>query len=151
MTNDEIDAMYRSLGLRTESLRLARERATTPGELAVLDEVEAQIREDARRYAAAVRKEHSMATTTRMKMGHLFAPAPVQGDYGPGGVNGVIRPPGTISWPEHLEAWKGYDKRYPGGHQDAARIAERGGFAYAELVLYFGREPSTWKPRERGG
>lgn len=55
MTDDEIDAMYRSLGFRTESLRLARERATTPGELAILDEVEAQIRVDAQRYKAAVR------------------------------------------------------------------------------------------------
>lgn len=59
MTDDELAQRGRALGLRTESLRLARERATTPGELAILDEVEAQIRVDALRYKAAVRERES--------------------------------------------------------------------------------------------
>lgn len=66
--------------------------------------------------------------------------APVQGDGKP-----WSRPPGTISWEEHLEAWEVYDRRFHG--QTAARIAERGGFGFAELVGLLGRKPTTWRPR----
>lgn len=55
------------------------------------------------------------------------------------------KPPGTVSWAEHLEAWGAYAKRY-GDSQSAERMAERHGFSYCELVTFLGREPSTWKP-----
>ena len=56
------------------------------------------------------------------------------------------KPPGTISWEEHYEAWCIYDSVFHGG-QSAERIAERGGFGYLELVRYLGHEPKTWEPR----
>jgi hypothetical protein len=52
---------------------------------------------------------------------------------------------GTVAWSEHHEAWGGYARRY-GNYQSAERIAERGGFGYAELTDLLGREPSTWRP-----
>ena len=55
------------------------------------------------------------------------------------------KPPGTISWVEHLEAWEEYARRY-GNRQSAHRIAERCGFCYGELVDFLGREPITWEP-----
>lgn len=54
------------------------------------------------------------------------------------------RQPGTVAWEEHLAAWHGYHRKYPG--QSAERIAERGGFGYEELVKYLGHEPTTWEP-----
>ena len=70
--------------------------------------------------------------------------APVQGDYWlPRGTKG--REPGTIAWTEHLEAFVPYAKRYGDG-QSAERIAVRGGFGWSELLLYLGREPTTWQP-----
>jgi hypothetical protein len=73
---------------------------------------------------------------------------PVQGDG-----NYSLRPddprragahyPGTVTWEERCEAWVGYAKRYSG--QDAERIAERGGFGYAEMTEYMGHEPVTWR------
>lgn len=59
----------------------------------------------------------------------------------------LTRPPGTISWPEHLEAWEAYALRY-GATQSPDRIADRGGFAIEELRSLLGREPTTWMPRE---
>lgn len=56
------------------------------------------------------------------------------------------KPPGTIAWAEHEEAWREYSRRY-GRSQSAERITERGGFDYAELVEFLGREPTTWQPR----
>jgi hypothetical protein len=56
------------------------------------------------------------------------------------------KPPGTIAWSEHVEAWEGYARRYGTG-QSAERIAERCGFCFGELVEFLGREPSTWEPR----
>ena len=56
-------------------------------------------------------------------------------------------PAGTISWDEHMEAWKAYDAKLRGG-QSAERIAERHGFGYAELVELLGREPTTWETRK---
>ena len=53
------------------------------------------------------------------------------------------KPAGTISWGEHYEAWKAYNKKYPG--QSAECIAKRGGFGYDELVRFLGREPTTWE------
>lgn len=47
---------------------------------------------------------------------------------------------GTVSWAEHVEAWEAYAKRY-GRDQSAERLAERGGFGYAEIVKHLGREP----------
>ena len=55
------------------------------------------------------------------------------------------KPPGTVSWAEHVEAWEAYAKRH-GDQQGAERIAERAGFSYCELVTLLGREPTTWKP-----
>lgn len=55
-----------------------------------------------------------------------------------------VRGPGSIEWEEHLLAWSGYNARYPG--QSAERIAERGGFDYAELLEFLGGEPRTWRP-----
>lgn len=52
-------------------------------------------------------------------------------------------PPGTISWTEHLEAYKAYSDKY-GTQQTAKRINERGGFGYDELTALLGREPKTW-------
>jgi len=54
------------------------------------------------------------------------------------------RPPGTVGWAEHEEAWRAYAGRY-GRQQSAERIAERGGFSRGELVTFLGREPSTFK------
>lgn len=68
--------------------------------------------------------------------------APVQGDYKRGG-----RPPGTVLWGEHVEAWNEYAKRH-GTQQSAQRIAERGGFGYDELTELLGHPPCTWKRRE---
>jgi hypothetical protein len=57
--------------------------------------------------------------------------------------DGRYKPPGTVSWTEHEEAWRAYAKRY--GHQQSAeRIAERGGFSRGELVTFLGREPATF-------
>jgi hypothetical protein len=69
--------------------------------------------------------------------------APVQGEYK--GVGKSI-PAGTISWEEHVAAWEVYDKKWHNG-QSAERIAQRGGFAYSELVELLGRSPETWERR----
>ena len=69
--------------------------------------------------------------------------APVQAD--PYHLPDPRRGPGTITWEEHLRAWNGYAARYP--QQSAERVAERGGFSYGELVMFLGREPATWEPR----
>jgi hypothetical protein len=53
--------------------------------------------------------------------------------------------PGTIAWSEHEEAWRKYAVRY-GSDQSSARLAERGGFSWWELVDYLGHEPTTWEP-----
>lgn len=68
--------------------------------------------------------------------------APVQGDvYGVKGGRGA----GSIAWSEHLLAYTGYAREF-GRSQTADRLADRGGFSYAELVRYLGREPTTWQP-----
>lgn len=75
--------------------------------------------------------------------------APVQGDFRghPSDRTGAPgEDPGTISWAEHLEAYEPYAKRY-GRDQSPERIAERGGFGYAELVDQLGHAPRTWRPR----
>lgn len=56
-------------------------------------------------------------------------------------------PAGTISWSEHVEAHAAYEKRYGRGAQTAERIAQRGGFGYAEFVDLVGRAPATWRAR----
>lgn len=53
------------------------------------------------------------------------------------------KPPGTITWAEHEEAWRAYAKRNPA--QSATRIAQRGGFGYAELERLLGHPPKTWQ------
>ncbi len=53
---------------------------------------------------------------------------------------------GWISWAEHVEAWEVYAKRY-GREQTAERLAERGGFSYAELCQYLEHAPTTWEIR----
>lgn len=57
------------------------------------------------------------------------------------------KPAGTVAWAEHEEAWRGYAERWPGSarHQDAGRIAERGGFGYREMTTLLGHEPTTWR------
>ena len=69
--------------------------------------------------------------------------APVQGEHHRG-ANWRFKP-GTISWSEHVEAHTEYVKRY-GNDQSAERIAERCGFSYGELVMFLGREPTTYVP-----
>lgn len=61
---------------------------------------------------------------------------------------------GTISWEEHLEAWRAYDRVLGNGHPEIARtvrtpeeIEEEGGFSRDQLVHWLGREPQTWMPR----
>lgn len=66
--------------------------------------------------------------------------APVQASSTSGW--GKSTPPGTISWEEHLEAYKNYHY-----DQSASQIAERGGFGYAEITKLLGHEPTTWEPR----
>jgi len=65
--------------------------------------------------------------------------APVQGEF-------RVKPPGTIAWWEHVQAWEAYAQKW-GNDQSAARIAERHGFGYRELVKLLGHEPTTWRPR----
>lgn len=66
------------------------------------------------------------------------AATPVQGNLPRRGV-------GTIAWDEHVLAWSAYAVRH-GRNQSADRIAERGGFGYAELTSLLGYEPKTWAP-----
>ena len=95
----------------------AEEKLAVPGEIETGDE---------KRYEAPERR------------------APVQeGDVGHGRDR---KPPGTITWAEHLEVFEVYAKRY-GRDQSAERIAERGGFGYDEIILFMGSPPKTWKPR----
>ena len=53
--------------------------------------------------------------------------------------------PGTIDWAEHELAWSNYARQY-GRDQTAQRMADRGGFCYAELTDYLGYPPKTWAP-----
>ena len=71
--------------------------------------------------------------------------APVQGETHDAQGRYAPRPAGTIAWPEHLEAYEAYARRY-GRSQSAERIAERAGFGFYELVDLLGREPTTWEP-----
>lgn len=75
------------------------------------------------------------------------APVQAQGSYylrpGDSRLAGT-RPPGSISWEEHEEAWRDYATRFGSG-QSAERIAERGGFGFCELTDHLGREPKTWR------
>jgi len=75
--------------------------------------------------------------------------APVQGDTGwiTPRRHPNARPPGTIAWDEHLAVWEAYAKRY-GRSQSAERIAERGGFGFAEIVMLMGKPPETWRRHE---
>lgn len=61
--------------------------------------------------------------------------APVQG--------GRERKDGTIAWSEHEAVWELYRAQY-GDDQTAERIAERGGFGYAEIIRLTGAEPKTF-------
>lgn len=56
------------------------------------------------------------------------------------------KPPGTVTWEEHLKAYEGYAARY-GTSQSAERLAERGGFGYWEITDMLGHEPETWSVR----
>jgi hypothetical protein len=51
---------------------------------------------------------------------------------------------GTISWEEYEEAYRDYARRF-GTSQSAERLAQRGGFGYAELVDHLGHPPKTWE------
>lgn len=75
--------------------------------------------------------------------------APVQGDHNV--ATRRVERAGTIAWSEHLRAWEGYARRF-GRDQSAERIAERGGFSFAEVKEYLGgHEPTTWGPLEADG
>lgn len=64
MTNDDdLATRGRHLGMRAETLRRARERATTQGEHDTLDAVEEMLREDVRRHAEAVRAAEAREST----------------------------------------------------------------------------------------
>lgn len=90
---------------------------------------------------------HHVLALLKQLADHIEQPerrAPLQGDgYG----RLQTKPPGTISWAEHLEIYEAYAKR-DGRDQSAERIAERGGFGWSECVLLLGREPKTWEPRK---
>jgi len=79
--------------------------------------------------------------------------APVQQDHAWNGPQGgrVLRGPGTIAWAEHELAWSGYAVAYESSaqSQSAEQKAQRGGFSYGELIMFLGREPTTWVPRGR--
>jgi hypothetical protein len=68
--------------------------------------------------------------------------APVQGHWRP---RGQSRPGGTIAWSEHVLIREAYARRCGKG-QDAERIAQRGGFAYDDIIMFLGRAPETWEP-----
>ena len=53
--------------------------------------------------------------------------------------------PGTIDWSEHVAVWYAYAKVY-GHRQNAATIAERGGFSYGEIMMLMGAPPRSWAP-----
>lgn len=76
--------------------------------------------------------------------------APVQGDYRhrARGPHPLRVPPGMIDWDEHLTVFEAYARRC-GRDQSAARIAERGGFGYDEIVRLTGAAPKTWRPRHK--
>lgn len=54
------------------------------------------------------------------------------------------KPPGTVAWSEHIEAWDEYARRGH-GDQSALRVHERGGFGYHEITALLGHEPATWE------
>lgn len=53
------------------------------------------------------------------------------------------KPPGTVTWVEHLKAYEKYAALY-GTSQSAERLVERGGFGYWEITDLLGHEPETW-------
>lgn len=55
---------------------------------------------------------------------------------------------GTISWAEHELIHAAYKTKwhFAGSQQDAERIAERGGFGYAEAVELLGRDLQSFIP-----
>jgi hypothetical protein len=75
--------------------------------------------------------------------------APVQGERDRERGIKWRKPPGTVAWSEHLEAYADYAKRY-GTSQSAERLAERGGFGWDELVGHLGHEPKTWEACDAG-
>lgn len=67
--------------------------------------------------------------------------APVQGMGDLRSMTPKSRPPGTVPWDVHERAWKVYAAAF-GRSQSAERIAERGGFSYAEMrCLLAGHSP----------
>lgn len=72
--------------------------------------------------------------------------APVQADAWRRPSESQGKGPGTIAWWEHELAWSNYARQYGTG-QSAQRMAERGGFGYAELTGLLGHAPLTWTPR----
>lgn len=97
-------------------------------------------------YAHLPRAEMISQTSATCELCIKNRRAPVQGDLGWSSPRHfpAAKPPGTIAWSEHVEAWEAYSKKWGSG-QSAERIAERQGFGYAELVELLGREPLTWK------
>jgi hypothetical protein len=127
-------------GLLEEHAALERERNELKAEVArraEQDRVNITLTEEQlrlRERSLGLRDDPPTATERR---------APVQREQARGG-----RARGTITWSEHEAAWVGYARAFPGSarDQDAARIAERGGFGYEELADYLGHEPDTWRP-----
>lgn len=71
--------------------------------------------------------------------------APVQGEGWRGDPDNH-RPPGTVSWAEHQQAWDEYHRHHR--EQSAVRIAARGGFGWSEMKTLLGHDPETWRPDE---
>jgi hypothetical protein len=79
----------------------------------------------------------------RCSIAYIRAPA-----YGDESATPPI-PNGTVSWSEHLGAWREYAKfacAQVGDCDPPARVAELGGFTYREITQHLGHEPTTWRP-----
>lgn len=104
-----------------------------PVYVAALDEIEQRI---ATLTQIANTGDDGVRCAIRVMVG---ARAPVQADPKQG------KGPGTIDWSEHVAVWCAYAKIH-GSQQSAARIAERGGFSYGEIVMLMGAPPRSWSP-----
>ena len=68
--------------------------------------------------------------------------APVQPNCG--ALTGPRSQSGSVTWQEHVEAWRAYNREHS-GNPTPQRMAARWGFSYAELTHWLGREPTTWR------
>jgi len=87
--------------------------------------------------------------------------APVQGIGDGRSITPTSRPPGTVPWLVHMQAFEAYARHFGLG-QSAERLAERGGFSYGEMQCLLaghspirsacGEHPAVpgWMPRTKG-